>query len=58
MGEYQTIATAKYLGHEITGGLLQPCEVCTIGKAKQKNITKASENVLAMNSKERVFLDI
>eukprot|EP00957_Ditylum_brightwellii_P037712 2852434-Ditylum_brightwellii.AAC.1 len=40
--EDQTRRTAKHLGWEVTCGGFKPCESCTVGKAKQKNMPKIS----------------
>jgi hypothetical protein len=40
-------------------GSLKPCDGCTAGKAKQKNVPKESDHVVATEPNEaRVFLDI
>jgi len=56
--EDMTRATAKALGWEITRGSLGTCESCAAGKAKQKNVPKASEHAQATMAGERIFLDI
>jgi hypothetical protein len=57
MSSAHTKATAKQLGWTITG-VVKPCESCAIAKAKQKNVPKASEHVVATENGQRVFLDI
>ena len=57
-GKYRTRETDKNIGYEITRGSLQLRKSCATGKAKQKNMTKASGHVPATKSKKRVFLDI
>ncbi len=37
-----TRQTVKHLNWVITRGALEPCLSCTMAKAKQKNVTKAS----------------
>jgi hypothetical protein len=50
---------AKELGISITRGTLGPCNVCTIAKAKQKNVPKVSTHKAAIKTDERrIFLDI
>ena len=58
VGWDQTRATAEYLEYEIRRGLLHPCEACTMGKAKQKNIPKAIKDVPATKTNENMILDI
>lgn len=53
-----TCKAAKYLGWEIMKGNLQTCELCAVGKAKQKNVPKKSDNVGSKVKGEQVFLDI
>jgi hypothetical protein len=57
MSSAHTKATAKQLGWTITG-VVKPCESCAIAMAKQKNVPKASEHVVATENGLRVFLDI
>jgi len=58
MGEDLTRKTAKALGWELSQGGLKPCDACSAGKAKQKNVPKASEHIPATTNNERIFLDI
>jgi hypothetical protein len=58
MSNDTTRATAKALGWEILGGSMQPCESCAVGKAKQNNVPKKSENISAVKPGERIYLDI
>ena len=37
---------------------MQPCDACSAGKAKQKNVPKASEHEAARENNERIYLDI
>jgi hypothetical protein len=48
--------TAKHLGWEITG-VLDVCEACAVGKAKQKSIPK-SVDTLYSRPDELMFIDI
>jgi hypothetical protein len=57
-GEDLTRKTAKLMGWELTPGELKPCQACAAGKAKQKNVPKASEHKSSKVSNERVYLDI
>jgi hypothetical protein len=57
MSSALTKAKAKQLGWTIAG-VVKPCESCTIAKAKQKKVPKASEHVVATENGKRVFLDI
>ena len=50
--------TAKALGWELKAGSLGKCTACTIGKAKQANISKDSDHEPAKEPNERVNLDI
>jgi hypothetical protein len=58
MSEDATRKTAKQLGWHMTSGHIHPCESCTVGKAKQRNVPKASEHVSATRPNERIYLDI
>jgi hypothetical protein len=58
VGEDVTRKAAKALGWELKKGGLKPCEACSVGKAKQKNITNESEHVESKISGGCVFLDI
>jgi hypothetical protein len=58
MSEDSTRATAMALGWEIVRGSLQPCESCTVGKAKQKNVPKKSNHIPAVKPGERLYLDM
>jgi hypothetical protein len=50
---------AKELGWTLSRESLKPCNGCTAGKAKQKNVPKESNHVVATEPNEaRVFLDI
>jgi hypothetical protein len=57
-GEDMTRKSAKLLGWELLPGNMKPCEACAAGKAKQKNVPKASEHVASELCNERIFLDI
>jgi hypothetical protein len=57
-GEDLTRKTAKLMGWELSPGGLEPCQACAAGKAKQKNVSKASPHEPAKASNERIFLDI
>ena len=50
--------TAKALAIEIARGTLPPCESCAAAKAKQKNVPKSSDHVMATAEEGQVFLDI
>jgi hypothetical protein len=57
--EDDTRRMAKEMGITITRGILDPCDACTIAKAKQKNVPKASTHKEATKTDERrIFLDI
>jgi hypothetical protein len=56
--ERSTRKAAEALDIVITRGTMQPCEACTIAKAKQKNVPKESEHVKAIDGERRIFLDI
>jgi len=56
--EAATRNTAKALAIEIARGTLLPCESCAAAKAKQKNVPKSSDHVMATAEEGRVFLDI
>jgi hypothetical protein len=57
--EDMTRKMAKELGWTFSRGSLKPCDGCRAGKAKQKNVPKESEHVVATEPNEaRVFLDI
>jgi hypothetical protein len=57
--EDMTRKMAKELGWTLSRGNLKPCNGCTAGKAKQKNVPKESGHVVATEpNKARVFLDI
>ena len=60
INEDATRATAKHLGWTITRGTLGPCESCSIGKAKQKNLPQGKYNRSKTTDPQtrRVFLDI
>jgi hypothetical protein len=57
-GEENTRITAAELGWTIMRGMLKPCDACSTGKAKQKNVPKISTHKMANNNEPRVFLDI
>ena len=50
--------TAKHLDWTIKRGALKPCEACAVGKARQKNVTKMSEEPTAETVGGRIFLDL
>ena len=56
MGEDETRKAAAANGFKIVRGTLGPCEACTIGKAKQKNIPKATKLDQRGNT-DRLYLD-
>jgi hypothetical protein len=57
--EDMTMKMAKELGWTLSRENLKPCDGCTAGKAKQKNVPKESAHVVATEPNEaRVFLDI
>ena len=58
MVEDRKRVTDNHLGYNIIRWSIQQCEACAMGKAKHKNIMKASKNVPATKSNKRVFLDI
>ena len=55
-GEAVTKATAKYMDWHLQGQL-EKCEDCALGKAKQKNIAKVSQNKSKIKG-ERLLMDI
>jgi hypothetical protein len=57
-GEENIRKTAVALGWKITRGMLKLCDACAAGKAKQKNVPKASTHQVAKVNEARVFLDI
>jgi hypothetical protein len=58
VSEDSTRAIAIALGWKIVRGLLQPCEYCAVGNAKQKNVPKKSNHIPAVKPGERLYLDI
>lgn len=58
INENETRKIAKALGWELKPGEMGVCESCTIAKAKQKNVVKASKHVPAEKPNERIYLDI
>ena len=58
LNEEETRRTAKALGWELTRGTLKPCDGCTKGKAKQRNVPKVSDHVKSTESNGRIFLDL
>ena len=58
MSEDTTRAAAKQLGITITRGSLDTCEACAIGKAKQKNVPKVSNQIPSTKPGELMYLDI
>ena len=57
--EAATRAIAKINGVELSRGTLGVCESCTIGKAKQKNVPKATDNRDKLKDEEsRMFMDL
>ncbi len=50
--------SAKLLGWEWLPDNMKPCEVCAAGKAKLKNVPKASDHVASEVCNERIFVDI
>ena len=57
-GEDATRKAAKQLGWELTQGVMKPCDACTVGKAKQKNVPKVHLGEPLKDGEHRVFLDI
>ena len=57
-GEDLTRRAAKSLGWTLTMGGLKPCEACTIGKAKQKNVPKITKVEPLKEGENRIFHDI
>jgi hypothetical protein len=57
-GEDITRRAAKELGWTLTVGTMKPCEACTIGKAKQKNVPKITKTEPLKEGENRIFLDI
>jgi hypothetical protein len=58
VNEADTRKIAKALGWELTSGKMGVCEACTSAKAKQKNVVKESDHVLASKPNQCIFLDI
>jgi hypothetical protein len=59
LDEDMTRKMANELGGTLSRGSLKPCDGCTAGKAKQKNVPKESDHVVATEPNEAiVFLDI
>jgi len=56
--EDMTRQAAKALGWTLTKGTLNPCEDCSISKAKQKNILKKRKDDFMQSNKSCIFLDI
>jgi hypothetical protein len=56
--EATTRRTAKELGIDIVRGTMQPCEACTVAKAKQKNVPKQSDAAKGTKEDRRIFMDI
>ena len=56
--EETTRKVAKNLGWNLVPGGLDVCEACTMAKAKQKNVVKASEHVTSKDVNGRVHLDL
>jgi hypothetical protein len=48
---------AKELGWTLTVGTMKPCEACTVGKAKQKNVPKITKTEPLKEGENRIFLD-
>ena len=58
-GEDATKKSAEQLGIELAPGQLGVCESCAIGKARQKNVPKATElETRDDDAKRRVYMDI
>ena len=57
-GEDLTRRTAEAHGWKLTMGGLKPCEACTIGKAKQKNVPKITKVEPLKEGENRIFHDI
>jgi hypothetical protein len=58
VNEDATRKMAKALGLELTKGTFGVCESCAIGKAKQKNVPKATDLESRDDSLKRVYMDI
>jgi hypothetical protein len=58
VGEETPKVMAKGLGITLKPGAMVPCEVCTTGKARQKNLPTNAEHEVAKKGKNRIFLDI
>jgi hypothetical protein len=56
--EDATRATSDVIGMKLRKGGMGSCLVCTIGKAKQKNVKKKSEGTKSKEPGGRVYLDI
>ena len=50
MGEARTRNWSKHLVYDLTIGSIPPCETCAMGKSKQKNMTKESDQFLETRS--------
>jgi hypothetical protein len=49
---------AKTLRWKLMPQTLKPCDACAAGKAKQKNVLKASKHQVTTANEARVFLDL
>jgi len=58
ISEDMTRKIASSLGWKLKPGPLGPCEACTIGKAKQKNLPRNEEHARAGADASRIFLDV
>ena len=56
--EKHTRAIAKALSQELTKGIMKKCLDCAKGKAKQKNLTKATKEEEDKKDEGRVYLDL
>eukprot|EP00956_Cyclotella_meneghiniana_P028275 scaffold65232_cov49-Cyclotella_meneghiniana.AAC.7 len=50
--------TAKALGWHLSDGVMNPCASCAAGKAKQKNVPKASKRQKSTEPGQMIFHDI
>jgi hypothetical protein len=57
MSEIATRQAAKALGWTLTPGSMTPCEMCAIGKGRQKNLPQDSGGPVASLLESRVYLD-
>jgi hypothetical protein len=57
MSETATRQAAKALGWTLTPGSMTPCEMCAIGKGRQKNLPKDSGGPVASLLESGVYLD-